>query len=76
MSRQKKPQADCLSRIKTKDDEETAFVDFIEMDAEQDDADYSSRSWQLYKLQRVKLRDSLQNDKLLKNVNSWVQNKK
>ena len=46
------------------------------MDAEQDNIDYGSRGWQLDKPQTVKLRDSQQNDKLLKEVYSYVINKK
>ena len=46
------------------------------MDVEHDNANYGSRGWQLDKLQRVKLRDSQQNDKPLKEVYSWVLNKK
>ena len=40
------------------------------MYAEQDNTDYGSRVWQLDKLQKLKLRDSQQNDKLLKGVYS------
>ena len=46
------------------------------LDAEQDNTDYGSRGWQLDKLLRVILRDSQQNDKFLKEVYSWVLNKK
>ena len=46
------------------------------MDAEQDNTDYGSRAWQFHKLQRVKLRDSLQSDKLLKESYSGVINEK
>ena len=46
------------------------------MDAEQDNTDYGSQAWQSEKLQRIKLRDSEQNDKLLKEVYSGVLNKK
>ena len=49
------PHADCLSRINTEDKEQTAFVNAIALDIEQDDTDYGSRGWQLHKLQRVKL---------------------
>ena len=70
------PDADCLLRINTEDDEQTAFVNAIEICAEQDNTDYGSREWQLDKLQRTKLRGSQQNDKLLKEVFSWVINKK
>ena len=70
------PHADCLSRINTQDEEQTVFVNAIALDVEQDDTDYSSRGWQLQKLQRVKLRDSQQSDKILKEVYSWVINKK
>ena len=72
---QKITHADCLSRKNTKDDEQTAFVNAIAMDAEQDNIDYGSRGWQLDKLQRLKLRDSQKNDKLLE-VYSWVPSKK
>ena len=48
----------------------------IALDVEQDDTDYSSRGWQLHKLQRVKLRDSQQSDNILNEVYSWVINKK
>ena len=68
--------ADCLSRIDTEDEEQTAFVNAIALDLEQDDTDYSSRGWQLHKLQRVKLRESQQSDNILKEVYSWVINKK
>ena len=70
------PHADCLSRINTEDDEQTAFVNAIAMNAERDNTDYGSRGWQLEELQRVKLRDSPQKSKLLKKVYSWVLNKK
>ena len=40
------PHADCLSRINTEDEEQTAFVNAIALDVEQDDTDYSSRGWQ------------------------------
>ena len=70
------PHADCLSRINTEDEELTAFVNAIVPDVEQDDTDYSSRGWQLHKLQRVKLRDSQQSNNILKEVYSWVINKK
>ena len=69
------PNPECLSRINTEDDERTAFVDAIEIDLEQDNTDYGSQGWQLDKLQRVKLRDSQQNDKLLKGVYSWQLNR-
>ena len=39
----KVPNADCLSRINTKDDEKTAFVNAIVMDAEQDNTNHGSR---------------------------------
>ena len=55
------PHADCLSRINTEDDEQTAFVNAIAIDAERDNTGYGSRGWQLGKLQRLKLRDSKQN---------------
>ena len=45
------------------------------MDAEQDNTSYGSRGWQLDKLQRVKLQDSQQNEKILKDVYSSVLNK-
>ena len=70
------PDADCLSRINTEDDEQTAFVNAIAIYAEQDNTDYGSRGWQLDKLQRTKLRGSQQNEKLIKEVFSWVINKK
>ena len=74
------PHADCLSRINTEDvnaiDTEDAFVNAIAIEAEQDNTNYGSRGWQLDKLQRVKLQESQQNDKLLKDVYSWVLNKK
>ena len=75
-ARKKIPQADCLSRINTEDEEQTAFVNAIALDVDQDDTDYSSRGWQLHKLQRVKLRDSQQSDNILKEVYSWVINNK
>ena len=46
------------------------------MDAEQDNFNYGSGGWHSDKLQRVKLRDLQQNGKLLKEVYSWVLNKK
>ena len=70
------PHAECLSRINTEDEEQTAFVNAIALDVEQDDADYSSRGWHLHKLQRVKLRDSQQSDNILKKVYSCVINNK
>ena len=70
------PSDDCLSRINTEDDEKTAFVNAITMDIEQDNTNYGSQGWQLDKLQRVKLRVSQQNYKLLKEVYSWLLNKK
>ena len=70
------PNADRLSRINTEDDETTAFVNGIARDGEQDKTNYGSRGWQLDKLQRVKLQDSQQNGKLLKEVYSWVLNRK
>ena len=70
------PHADCLSRINTEDEEQKAFVNAIALDVEQDDTNYNSRGWQLHKLQRVKLRDSQQNDNILKEVYPWVINKK
>ena len=70
------PHADCLSRINTEDKEQTAFVNSIALDVEQDDTDYSSRGWRLHKLHRVKLRDSQQSDNTLKKVYSRVINKK
>ena len=36
------PHADCLSRINTEDEEQTAFVNTIALDVEQGDDDYSS----------------------------------
>ena len=47
------PHADCLSRINTEDDEQTAFVNAIAIDAEQDNNDYGSRGWQLGNLRRM-----------------------
>ena len=38
------PHNDCLSRINTEDEEQTAFVNAFALDVEQDDTDYSSRS--------------------------------
>ena len=70
------PHADCLSRINIEDDEQTAFFNAIAIDAEQENTNYGCRGWNLDKLQRVKLRDSQQNDKLLKELYSWVLNKK
>ena len=64
------PHADSLSRINIEDDEQTAFVNAIVIDAEQDSINYGSRGLQLDKLQRVKLRDLQQNDKLLEEVYS------
>ena len=58
------------SRINTEDEEQTAFVNAIALDVEQDDTNYSSRGWHLHKLQRVKLRDSQQSDHILKEVYS------
>ena len=72
----KTPHADCLSRINTEDEEQIVFINAIALEVEQDDTDYSSRGWQLHKLQRVKLRDSQQSDTILKKVYSWVINKK
>ena len=63
-------------RINTENDEQTAFVNAIAMDAEQDITDSGSRGWQIDTLQCVKLRDSQQNDELLKEVYSWILNKK
>ena len=57
--------ADCLSRINTEDEEQTAFVNAFALHVEQDDTGYSSRGWQLHKLQRVKLRDLQQSDNIL-----------
>ena len=37
------PHADCLSRINTEDEEQTAFVNAIALDVEQDDTNYISR---------------------------------
>ena len=37
------PHADCLSRINTEDEEQTAFVNAIALDVDQDYTDYSSR---------------------------------
>ena len=54
------PHADCLSHKNTGDDEQTAFLNAIAMDAEQDNTNYDSRGWQLDKLQKIKLRDSQQ----------------
>ena len=68
--------ADCLSCINTEDEEQTAFVNAIALDVEQDNTDYSSRGWQLHKLQRVKLRVKQQSVNILKEVYSWVINKK
>ena len=51
------------------------FINAIPIDAEQDNTHYVSRGWQFDKLQRVKLRDLQQNDKLFKEVYSWVLNK-
>ena len=59
-------------RKNTEDDEQPAFVDTIAIDAEQDNADYRIRGWQLDKLQRVKRQSSQQNDKILKEVYTWV----
>ena len=70
------PHADCISRINTEDEDQTAFDNAIALDVEQDDTDSSSRGWQLNKLQRVKVRDSQQSDNTLKEVDSWVINKK
>ena len=56
-ARKKIPHADCLLRINTEDEEQTAFVNAIALDVEKDDTDYNSRGRQLHKLQRVKLRD-------------------
>ena len=70
------PHADCLTRINTEDEDQTAFVNAIALDVQQDDTDYSSRSWQLHKLQRVKLRDSQQSDNILKEVYTCVIDKK
>ena len=39
-SGKKIPPADCLSRINTKDEEQTAFVNAKALDLEQDDTDY------------------------------------
>ena len=47
------PHADCVSRINTEDDEQTAFVNAIAIDAEQDNNDYGSRGWQLGNLRRM-----------------------
>ena len=58
------------SRINTEDEEQTASVNVIALDVEQDDTNYSSRGWHLHKLQRVKLRDSQQSDHILKEVYS------
>ena len=38
------------------------------MDAEQDNTDFGSRGWQLHKLQRIKLRESQQKEKLVKHT--------
>ena len=46
------------------------------MNGEQNNTDYVSRGWQLHKLQRVKMRESKQCDKLLKEIYSWVNNKR
>ena len=64
----KKLHADCLSRMNTEDNEQRAFVSGIAMEAGQENTDHGSRSCQLDKLQRVKLRDSQRFDKLLKEV--------
>ena len=45
------PHADCLSRINTEDDEETAFISAISIEAEQYKTNYDSRGGQLDKLQ-------------------------
>ena len=45
------PHADCLSHIKTEDEEQIAFVNANALDVEQDDTNYSSRGWHLHKLQ-------------------------
>ena len=46
------------------------------MDAEQENIDYNSGGWQLYKPQKVKLRGSQQSDKQHKHAYSWVNNNK
>ena len=51
-----------LSRINTEDDEQTAFVFNIVMDAEQYSTNSGSLGWQLQKVQRVKLQDLEQNE--------------
>ena len=71
----KTPHADCLSRINTEDEDQTAFVNAFALDVEQVDTNYSSRGWPLRK-QRVKLRDSQRSDNILIEVYSWVINKK
>ena len=70
------PHKDSLSQKNPEDDEQTALVNAIAMYKQQDNTDFGSRRWQLDKLQRQKLRDSQQNDKLFKEVYSWVLNKK
>ena len=45
------------------------------MNEEQDNNDYVSRGWQLHRLQGVKLLDSQQSDKLLKDLYFWITNK-
>ena len=67
--------SDCLSR-KNIEDEKTAFVKSIAIAAVQSNTDYCSRGWQIDKLQRVKLRDLQQNDKVVKNEHSWFLNRK
>ena len=70
------PNDDCLWRINTEDEEQRIFFNAIAMNAEQDNTSYGSRSWQIEKLQRVKLRDLQPNNLLLKEVYSWVLNEK
>ena len=70
------PHADRLSCINTEDEDQTTFGKAIALDVEQDVTNYSSRDWQLSKLQRVKLRDLQQSDNIPKEVYSRVINKK
>ena len=62
--------------MNTEDEEQTAFVNTIALNVELDDTNYSSRRWQLHKLQRLKLQDSQQSGNKLYEVYSWVINKK
>ena len=70
------PHAECVSRINTEDYEKNSFFNANLMDAEQSINNYGSRGWKLDNLQGIKLRDSQQNDKLPKEVYSWVLNRK